>query len=106
MSDNGVKKIGSNNTEGLSPGSCSARTQANFGRHPITARGRKWTKEENIVVMECYYKSIISNATWHNARTTHANCQTLTKSLRLQALSSRYELFRVMLISGILGYYV
>ena len=57
MSDNGVKKTGRNNTEGLSPGSCSVRTQAGFGRHTITARRRKWTKEENMVVMECYYKS-------------------------------------------------
>ena len=45
---------------------------------------------------------IISNTTWPNARTTHANFQTLTKSLRQEALSLRIELFRVMLIFEIL----
>lgn len=31
--------------------------QADLGRHPIPVRRKKWTKEVNIVVMECYYRS-------------------------------------------------
>ena len=44
--DNGVKGTGTD-SEGASPGP---------GRHPTTVR-TKWTKEVNIVVMECYYRS-------------------------------------------------
>ena len=56
--DNGVNEIGTN-SEGLSPGRCTMVQQHGPGRHPATARRtrRKWSHEENRVVMECFYKS-------------------------------------------------
>ena len=61
ISDNGVNKAGADNSEGLAPGSCSMRTQADPGRHPTTARKRTskttWSKEVNKIVMKCFYNS-------------------------------------------------
>ena len=61
ISDNGVNEAGTDNSEGLAPGSCSVRTQADPGRHPMTARKRTsraaWSKEVNKIVMKCFYKS-------------------------------------------------
>ena len=56
--DNGVNEIGTN-SEGLSPGRCTMAQQHGPGRHPATARRtrRKWSHEENRVVMECFYNS-------------------------------------------------
>ena len=56
--DNGVNEIGTN-SEGLSPGRCTMAQQHGPGRHPDTARRtrRKWSHEENRVVMECFYQS-------------------------------------------------
>ena len=56
--DNGVNEIGTN-SEGLSPGRCTMVQQHGPGRHPATARRtrRKWSHEENRVVMECFYQS-------------------------------------------------
>ena len=58
IEDNGVNEIGTN-SEGLSPGRCTMAQQHGPGRHPATARRtrRKWSHEENRVVMECFYKS-------------------------------------------------
>ena len=47
--------------ESLSPGRCPVEMQHGPGRHHATAvrstRRRKWSQEENRVVMECYYRS-------------------------------------------------
>ena len=43
-----------------SPGRCSTAMQRGPGRHYATAvrsMRRKWSQEENRVVMECYYRS-------------------------------------------------
>ena len=42
--------------EGTSPSRYSLVKQRGPGRHPATAR-RKWLKEGNIVVVECYFRS-------------------------------------------------
>ena len=42
--------------EGPSPGRFSLAQQRGPGRHPATARV-KWNKEENKLVMECFYIS-------------------------------------------------
>ena len=61
ISDNGVNETGTECGEGIAPGSCSARTQADLGRHPMTARKRLtrtvWSKEVNKIVMKCFYMS-------------------------------------------------
>ena len=44
--------------QGPSSGRCSR--QGNIGRHhanPVISKGRKWTSQENKVVMECYLLS-------------------------------------------------
>ena len=51
LSENGVNEAGTD--RGFAPGSCSVRTQAGFGRHPMTTR-KKWTKEVNKLVMKCF----------------------------------------------------
>ena len=53
-----MNEIGTN-SEGLSPGRCTMVQQHGPGRHPATARRtrRKWSHEENRVVMECLYNS-------------------------------------------------
>ena len=53
--DNGVNEIGASG-EGLSPGRCTMAQQHGPGRHAATARRtrRKWSHEENRVVMECF----------------------------------------------------
>ena len=38
------------------PGRCSPAQQRGRGEHHVTAR-KKWSKEVNIVIMECYYRS-------------------------------------------------
>ena len=53
--NNGVNGTGAQ-CEGASPGRCSPVQQRGPGRHPATAR-KKWSKEVNIVVMECYFRS-------------------------------------------------
>jgi len=53
--DNGVNGTGTL-CEGVSPGRCSPVQQRGPGRYPATAR-KKWSKEVNIVVMECYFRS-------------------------------------------------
>ena len=55
FNDNGVKGTGTD-SEGASPGRCPSVRQRGPGRHPATVRN-KWTKEANIVVMECYYRA-------------------------------------------------
>ena len=61
ISVNGVNGAGTDNSEGLAPGSCSVRTQADSGRHPMTARNKTsrtaWSKEVNKLVMKCFYAS-------------------------------------------------
>ena len=52
---NGVNRTGTE-LEGSSPGRCSPAQQRGPGRHPATAR-KKWNKEINKVVMECFYRS-------------------------------------------------
>ena len=44
-------------SEGVSPGRYSLPQQQGrgTGRYPTTARIQQWTKQVNIVVMECYY---------------------------------------------------
>ena len=39
-----------------SPGRCSPAQQRRRGGHHVTVR-KKWSKEVNIVIMECYYRS-------------------------------------------------
>ena len=60
MSDQKIENNGVNGTgtdrEGTSPGRCSPAQQRRPGRHQVTAK-RKWTKELNVVVMECYFLS-------------------------------------------------
>ena len=61
ISVNGVNGAGTDNSEGLAPGSCSVRTQADSGRHPMTVRNKTsrtaWSKEVNKLVMKCFYAS-------------------------------------------------
>ena len=40
--------------EGLSPGRFSVGEQHRVDLHPATAR-KEWTKQVNMIVMECYY---------------------------------------------------
>ena len=64
-------QIGSNNCvnetgaecESFSPGRCSMVQQHGPGRHQATAavtRRRKWTQDDNRMVMKCYYESVPS----------------------------------------------
>ena len=55
FSNNGVKETGPYR-EGLSPGRLSVGEQHKVDRHPATAR-KEWTKQVNMLVMECYYRS-------------------------------------------------
>ena len=54
-SKNGVKEIGPFR-EGFSPGRLPVGEQHRADRHPATAR-KEWTKNVNMIVMECYYRS-------------------------------------------------
>ena len=58
--NNGVNEAGVS-SEGLLPGRCPIGEQDGPGRHRTTAdrrtMRRKWSKEENQVVMQCYYRS-------------------------------------------------
>ena len=44
------------NSEGVSLGRCPPAQQQGPGRHSVTAR-KKWNKEVNKIVMECFYRS-------------------------------------------------
>ena len=58
ITDNGVTETGTSG-EGLSPGRCFMVQQHEPGRQKATARRtrRKWSQDENRIVMECYYSS-------------------------------------------------
>ena len=61
LSDNSVDESGPSR-ERLSLGRGSVRTQADLGRHPVTAQGKPrqrkvWSQEENKILMECYLRS-------------------------------------------------
>ena len=57
---NGVNEAGASG-EGLSPGRCPIGKQDGPGRHRTTGgrrtTTRKWSQEENRVVMQCYCRS-------------------------------------------------
>ena len=53
--DNDVNGTGTS-SEGTSSGRCSVDEQRRPGRYQATAK-MKWTKEMNIVVMECFYSA-------------------------------------------------
>ena len=53
--NNGVKETGPYR-EGFSPGRLPVGEQHRADRHPATAR-KEWTKNVNMIVMECYYRS-------------------------------------------------
>ena len=55
VSNNGVNEAGVYN-EGLSPGRCPVVRMRRPGRHQATVR-KKWSKQDNICVMTCYYQS-------------------------------------------------
>ena len=61
LSKNGVNEIGAN-SEGLSPGRSPPAQQRGSGRHHATAGIRigrkKWEKEVNKVVIECWIRSV------------------------------------------------
>ena len=57
VSNNGVNESGAT-CEILSPGRCPMEQQRGPGRHPATAARktrRKWTQDDNRMVMKCYY---------------------------------------------------
>ena len=58
--NNGVNEAGAS-SEGVSPNRCPIGEQNGHGRHHTTAdrrtTRRKWSQEENRVVMQCYYRS-------------------------------------------------
>ena len=56
--NNGVNETGTER-EGLSPGRCLVAQQHEPGRHQATARKvrRKWSQNDNRIVMEYYYRS-------------------------------------------------
>ena len=61
-SNNGVNETRTE-CESLSPGRCSMVQQHEPGRHQVTAtmtRRRKWTQEDNRMVMKRYYESVPS----------------------------------------------
>ena len=56
----GVRKVGTNSSEGLSPSRCPIERQGGPSRHCTTAKegtSRKWSQEVNSIAMECYYNS-------------------------------------------------
>ena len=57
MLDNDVNRTGTKNGESPSSGRCPMAQQHGPGRHPTTAgrMRRKWTQQENRVVMECLF---------------------------------------------------
>ena len=55
LPDNGVNET-ETTSEGVSPGRYSSAQQRGTGCYQTTAR-MQWTKQVNIVVMECYYRS-------------------------------------------------
>ena len=63
ITNNCVNEAGTNNGEGLSHGRCPVEEQRRPGQHQATTRTRirkNWLREENIFVMECYYKGVPS----------------------------------------------
>ena len=63
ITNNCVNEARTNNGEGLSHGRCPVEEQRRPGRHQATARTgirKKWSREENMFVMECYYRSVPS----------------------------------------------
>jgi len=60
MSSSNIEHNGVNGTgtscEGATPGRCSPAQQRGPGRHQTTTK-KKWTKQLNKAVMECYYLS-------------------------------------------------
>ena len=61
-SNNGVNETGAE-CESFSPGRCSMVQQHGPGRHQATAavtRRKKWTQDDNGMVMKCYYESVPS----------------------------------------------
>ena len=61
ITSNGVNEAGTSSGEGLSHGRCPVEEQRRPGRHQATARiglRKKWSREENMLVMECYYKRV------------------------------------------------
>ena len=58
--NNGMNETGASR-EGLSPGRCPIGEQDGSGHHRTTAHRRttrrKWSHQENRVVMQCYYRS-------------------------------------------------
>ena len=60
LSNNGVNETGAN-SEGLSPGRSPPAQQRKSGRHHAAAgirtRRKKWKKEVNKVVIECWIRS-------------------------------------------------
>ena len=62
ISNNGVNETGTM-CEGSSPGRCLMAQQHEPGRHQTTARRttrRKWSQEENRIVIKCYFESVPS----------------------------------------------
>ena len=60
LQDNGVNEARVLDDERPSPGRCSTAMKRGPGRHYATAvrsMRRKWSQEDNRVVMECYYRS-------------------------------------------------
>ena len=56
---NEMMKIFQHNCEGPSSGRCSVAKQRRPGRQPVTAEKsrRKWSKEINVIITECYFQS-------------------------------------------------
>jgi len=75
LKDNGVNGTGTS-CEGASPGRGPVCEQAGLGRHLVTVspdrndndnntrkRRKKWTRDENMFVMECYFR-IVALGDW------------------------------------------
>ena len=63
ITNNCVNEAGTHNGEGLSHGRCPVEEQRRPSRHQATARSgirKKWSREENMFVMECHYRSVPS----------------------------------------------
>ncbi|XP_047475423.1 uncharacterized protein LOC125029527 [Penaeus chinensis] len=56
VSNNDVNEAGTNLGEGLTSGRCPADRARGLGRHKATVR-KKWSTQDNICVMTCYYES-------------------------------------------------
>ena len=54
--NNDFNGTGSSNGEGVALGMCSTVEKRGPGRQQGTAR-RKWTTQENVCIMKCYYLS-------------------------------------------------